>query len=589
VIINTRGSRRRLALTVLTVFAIVTVFIVRLVDIQVVRAAELTAKAEERRTLPVTTYGIRGSIVDANGVVLADSVERFDITASPKNADLETTWMMRDDERVEVPTTEAVQAIADLTGTDANSIYQTLATDRESNFAYLARTVTLDVFKQVRALQIPWVYSELHPARTYPSGAIAGNLVGFIGTDGPLAGTELKQDECLAATNGKSTYESSADGVRLPGSTIVQQEAEDGGTIHMTIDADLQWYAQQVLAQQGAAMGADWATAMIVEVKTGRILAGADWPSVDPNDLDSVGNDERGARIFASPFEPGSVMKVATFASLLDEGKITPTTQVTVPGIYTDGLPEGASLKDSWAHGDLRLTATGVLVNSSNIGTAMLAQKLSTKVRHDDLEAFGFNSDTAVDFLGESSGSVLPIDQTDAITNLTQQFGQGMSATSAQIASLYQTIGNGGVHMPLTLIDGCELPDGTWTQKPSTEATRVVSEYAADTTVQMMEVVATQGSLKNVLQIPGYRVAAKTGTAEVAENGSYGSDRIVSVAGLIPAGDPQYAIVVTFAKPDTMRTSAAAAPAYNAIMKQVIKTFRITPHTNGAPSLPTTW
>lgn len=588
-IINTRGSRRRLALTVLTVFAIVTVFIVRLVDIQVVRAAELTAKAEERRTLPVTTYGIRGSIVDANGVVLADSVERFDITASPKNADLETTWMTRDDVRVEVPTIEAVQAISDLTGTDANTIYQTLATDRESNFAYLARTVTLDVFKKVRALEIPWVYSELHPARTYPSGAIAGNLVGFIGTDGPLAGTELKQDECLAATNGQSTYESSADGVRLPGSTIVQQEAEDGGTIHLTIDADLQWYTQQVLAQQATALGADWATAMIVEVKTGRILSGADWPSVDPNDLDSVGNEDRGARIFASPFEPGSVMKVATFASLLDQGKITPTTQVTVPGIYTEGLPEGASLKDSWAHGDLRLTATGVLVNSSNIGTAILAQKLSTQARHDDLEAFGFNSDTAVDFLGESSGSVLPMDQTDAITNLTQQFGQGMSATSAQIASLYQTIGNGGVHMPLTLIDGCEWPDGTWTQKPSTEATRVVSEYAADTTVQMMEVVANAGSLKDVLKIPGYRVAAKTGTAEVAENGSYGSDRIVSVAGLIPAGDPEYAIVVTFAKPDTMRTSAAAAPAFNAIMKQVIKTFRITPHTDGAPSLPTTW
>jgi len=589
VIINTRASRRRLALTVLTVFAIVAVFVVRLVDIQVVRAADLTADADERRTMQVTTYGVRGSIVDANGVVLADSVERFDITAAPNNANLDDTWLTRDGERVKVPTTEAIQAIADLTGVDANSIYQILATDREAQWAILAPAVTLDVFKKVRALQIPWVYSELHPARTYPSGAIAGNLVGFIGTDGPLAGTELKQDECLAATNGKSTYESSADGVRLPGSTIVQQEAEDGGTIHLTVDADLQWYTQQVLAQQATAMGADWATAMIVEVKTGRILAGADWPSVDPNDLDSVGNDERGARIFASPFEPGSVMKVATFASLLDQGKITPTTQVTVPGIYTEGLPEGASLKDSWAHGDLRLTATGVLVNSSNIGTAILAQKLSTQVRHDDLEAFGFNSDTAVDFLGESSGSVLPMDQTDAITNLTQQFGQGMSATSAQIASLYQTIGNGGVHMPLTLVDGCELPDGTWTQKPSTQATRVVSEYAADTTVQMMEVVATEGSLKNVLKIPGYRVAAKTGTAEVAENGSYGSDRIVSVAGLVPAGDPQYAIVVTFAKPDTMRTSAAAAPAFNAIMKQVIKTFRITPHTNGAPSLPTVW
>jgi cell division protein FtsI (penicillin-binding protein 3) len=589
VIINARGSRRRLALTVFTVFAIVAVFVVRLVDIQLVRAAELTADAEERRTLPVTTYGIRGSIVDANGVVLADSVERFDITASPKNADLEITWMTKDGERAEVPTFEAIQAIADLTGVDPNGIYQALAADRETNFAYLARTVTLDVFKKVRALEIPWVYSELHPARTYPSGAIAGNLVGFIGTDGPLAGTELKQDECLAATNGQSTYEQSADGIRLPGSTIVQQEAQDGGTIHLTIDADLQWYVQQILAQQATELGADWATAMVVEVKTGHIVAGADWPSVDPNDLDSVGNEDRGARIFASPFEPGSVMKVATFASLLDQGKITPETPVTVPGIYTEGLPEGSSIKDSWAHGDLNLTATGVMMNSSNIGTAILAQRLGKQARHDYLEAFGFNSDTAVDFLGESSGSVLPMDQTDAITNLTQQFGQGMSATSAQIASLYQTIGNGGVHLPLTLITGCEHTDGSWTQQPSTDGTRVVSEYAADTTVQMMEVTANEGALKNVLAIPGYRVAAKTGTAEVAENGTYGSSRIVSVAGLVPAGDPRYAIVVTFAKPDTMRTSAAAAPAFNAIMKQVIKTFRITPQTDGAPSLPTVW
>ena len=138
-------------------------------------------------------------------------------------------------------------------------------------------------------------------------------------------------------------------------------------------------------------------------------------------------------------------------------------------------------------------------------------------------------------------------------------------------------------------VDGCERPDGTWTDRPASEGTRVVSEYAADTTVEMMEMTAQEGMIKDIIKIPGYRVAAKTGTAEVAENGSYGNERIVSVAGLIPAGDPQYAIVVTFVKPDTMRTSAAAAPAFNAIMKQVIKTFRITPQTDGAPSLPTTW
>jgi cell division protein FtsI (penicillin-binding protein 3) len=588
-VINVRGTRRRLALTVLIVFAIVGIFVVRLVDIQVVRAQDLNDEAQKRRTIPVTTYGIRGSIVDAKGAVLADSVERFDITASPQNADLEKTFMAKDGDWVEVPTTEAIQAVADLTGADPNTIYQTLAKDRKSNFAYLKKAVTLDVFKKVRALKIPWVYSELHPSRTYPSGAIAGNLVGFIGTDGPQAGTEFQQDGCLGATNGTSTYESSADGVRLPGSTIVETEAKDGGTVHLTIDSDLQWYAQQVLAQQGKSLGADSGSAMIVEVKTGRIMAAADWPSVDPNNVDGVKDGFWGARSFTAPFEPGSVIKVATFASLLDQGLITPTTQLTVPGIYTKGLPEGSSIKDSWAHADLHYTATGVLVNSSNIGTAILSKKLSLQKRHDYLEAFGFNSDTAVDFLYESSGSVLPVDQTDSITNLTQQFGQGMSATSAQVAGLYQTIGNGGVRMPLTLVDGCQWPDGHWTEKPSTEGTRVVSESAADTTVQMMEVVAQQGMVKDVVKIPGYRVAVKTGTAEVAEGGTYGDDRIVSVAGLIPAGDPQYAIVVTFVKPDTMKTSAAAAPAFNAIMKQVIKTFRITPHTKGAPSLPTTW
>lgn len=586
-----RGTRRRLSITVLVVFAIVAVFAVRLVDIQIVRADTLNAEADKRRVLTATTYGTRGSIVDANGVVLADSVERFDITAAPNLVKLDETSMVIDGTRQKVPTAQAIQAIADLTGDDPTVIYATLTADPEAQWARLSKQATLETFRKVKALGIPWIYSEMSPARTYPSGAIGGTLVGFLGTDGPLAGTELTQESCLAATNGTSTYESSIDGVRMPGSTIVEKSPKDGGTVHLTIDSDLQWYAQQALAQQGTALGADWAAATIVEVKTGRIVTAADWPSVDPNDLDTVGADGfgGGSRIFAAPYEPGSIIKPATFAALLDAGKITPSTPVTVPGRYTDGLPAGSSIKDSWAHDVLHLTATGVLMNSSNIGTAILAQNLTKTQRHDSLEAFGFNSETEVKFNGESSGSVLPVDQVDAITNLTQQFGQGMSATNAQIASMYQTLGNGGVRLPLSLVSGCEAPDGTMTEVPSTSGTQVVSQNAADTTVEMMETVASQGALKNVLTIPGYRVAAKTGTAEVAANGSYGSDRIVSVAGLVPAEDPQYAIVVTFAKPDTMRTSAAAAPTFNAIMKQVIKTFRITPSTVPAPALPLTW
>jgi len=579
-------------LTLFAVVAIVGLFVVKLVDIQVVRAAELTAAAEERRSSSVRLLGSRGEIVDANGTVLADSVDRFDITASPRRV-RDVTEIRRDGERVEVPTTEAVAELAALTGTPAADIYAALTADPASDFTYLVKSVTLETFTAVFDLGISWVYSELRPSRTYPRGAIAGNLVGFLGTDGPLAGTELRHQECLEPTQGSATFERSADGVRLPGSLVVTEEPADGGTVHLTIDADLQWFAQQRLAEQAAVVGADWGTAMVVRVATGEIVTAADWPSIDPNDLDSVSADNSGARSFVAPFEPGSIMKPVAFAALLDQGAIAADTQLVVPGRYTNGLPPGEDITDVWSHGDLRMTATGVLMNSSNIGTVMLSERLSLTQRYHYLRAFGFGSPTAVSFLGEhvegNHGRVFTPEEIDSVSAATQMFGQGITATSAQMASLYQTLGNGGVKMPLTLVSGCESPDGTWTDVPVPDGERVVSEYAADTTVNMMETVATQGALRNVISIPGYRIAAKTGTGEVAENGRYGSERIVSLAGLVPADDPEYAIVVTLAKPDTMKSSAAAAPVFNAIMEQVIKTFRVTPSTEPAPDLPLTW
>jgi cell division protein FtsI (penicillin-binding protein 3) len=592
-VINPRGTRRRLALSVLAVFAIVAVFLVRLIDIQVVRAEELRASADERRTSTVTTYGARGRIVDANGTVLASSVDRFDITAAPRLVDplgftrTEAVDGKKVQTKVSLP--EAVAEISAITGVDTTTLLTALTEDPESKFTYLAKAVKLDVFNQVKDLHIPWVYSEPHPSRSYPSGAVAGNLVGFVGTDGPQAGIEATQGACLDETDGTSRYEMSADGVRMPGSEVIEELPTDGGTIVLTIDSDLNWFVQQVLAEQGTALGADWATGMIVRVSDGQIMAAADWPTVDPNDPGTADPGAMGARLFSTPYEPGSIMKPATIASLLDAGKITPSTQITVPGRYTDGLPAGRYIKDSWAHSDLRFTATGVLMNSSNVGVAQLSTRLSASERHAYLDAFGFGHDTPVDFFGESSGSLIPVDQLDPVTSLTQQFGQGMSATTAQIASMYQTIGNDGVRVPLSLVAGCRWPDGTVTQTPDTTGTRVVSAEAASTTVLMMEPMVSQGPLKNILTIPGYRVAAKTGTAEIAENGRYTSDRVISVAGLVPAENPQYAIVVSFVKPDTMKTSAAAAPAFNAIMKQVIKTFRITPSTEPAPTLPLTW
>lgn len=593
--INARGTRRRLALTVVAVFAIVAVFVIRLVDIQIVRAGEISAGAADHRTREVTVHGTRGSIVDANGVVLADSVQRFDITASPRNVDFETTSILRDGERVKVPTSEAIAAIAAITGDDSAKLMaaltDALVENPSSDFAYLSRKVKLDVFEQVRALGIPWVYSELQPARTYPNGAVAGNLVGYIGTDGPLAGIENYLDECLAASDGTTLYEAGADGVALPGTSYAVTEPEDGGTVRLTIDSDLQWYILQALARSGKSLGADWATAWVVRVDDGHVMAAVDWPSVDPNDLNALAPEDMGARSFSAPYEPGSIMKPFTFASLLDAGRLSVGEQFLVPASYTQGLPPGKVITDAWWHGDVRWTAAGILADSSNIGTAMMSTRLSAEKRREYLLGFGFDERTAVGFMGEweEPGRVLELSELDSITNVTQQFGQGMAATSAQVASAYQALGNDGVHMPLTLVEGCERPDGTVTHTPSTEGSRVVSESAARSTVRVMEQVVSQGSLSTIVDFPGYRVAAKTGTAEVARGGVYGDERIVSIAGLVPAEDPEYAVVVTIAKPDTMRTSAAAAPAFETITQQVIKTFRIPPSSGKSPSIPLTW
>jgi cell division protein FtsI (penicillin-binding protein 3) len=490
--------------------------------------------------------------------------------------------------RTEVSVADAIAELSVATGVPVADITSALTEKPDSNFTNVAKSVTLETLQAVRKLGIPWIYDVLHPGRSYPNGTVAGNLVGFIGTDGPQNGLEMTQEACVGSENGRATYERGADGIRIPGSTVTSEDAKDGGTLRLTIDSDFQWYAQQTLAQRSVELGADWGTVVVVRVDDGHIMAVADYPSVDPNNVDGSANTDLGSRAFSSPFEPGSTMKALTVASLIDAGVIDSRTKVTAPG--RRDLGDGQSIKDAWAHSDIRYTAAGVLTNSSNTGTSFLADKLPDKEkRRNYMLKFGLNEKTAVQFQGESSGTVLPTTSWDPVTNYAVQFGQGMTSTSAQMASAYQALGNDGVRMPLTLVEGCEWPDGSVTGQPSEAPVQVVSESAADQTVAMMENVVSQGSLSKELSIPGYRVAAKTGTAEVADGNGYGSDRIVSIAGLVPAEAPEYAIVVTFAKPDTMRTSSAVASTFKKITTQVIKTFRIAPSDGPSPQMPLTW
>lgn len=355
----------------------------------------------------------------------------------------------------------------------------------------------------------------------------------------------------------------------------------------MTIDSDLQWFAQKVIHARATELGAQWATALIVQIDNGHILAAADWPSVDPNNVDGSKVDDMGARLFSSPYEPGSVFKPMTIASMLDQGLTTPYDKFTVPSRFK--VAEGKFISDSFDHGVIQRTTTGILVDSSNIGMNILAKDLGKKERYDILTSFGVGNPTAVSFLGEDPGYIAKPEVVDNVTKFTEIFGQGVTATSAQIASIYQTLGNNGLRMPLTLVAGCEQTDGTLTDQPSTEGVQVISEEAADLTVSMMEAVARRGGLAAPVAVPGYRIAIKSGTAEVARNGVYSDDRIISVAGVAPAENPRYAVVVTYGLPQSERSSYAAASSFAKLMGQTLKYFRVPPSSGKPDNLPIEW
>ncbi|GAA1966691.1 peptidoglycan D,D-transpeptidase FtsI family protein [Agromyces allii] len=599
--ISRHPMRRVLAAGVVLVVLVV-LFVVRLVDIQVVRASALNEQADEvRSTDPIPVYGTRGEIVDRNGIVLADSVMRYDVALSPKNA--KKGPLMREEPdpadpektvRVEVPleqTAAELGAIVGLTGDQVLGIIASeLADDPDSDFAYVAKLVDVDTYEKIRALDIPWVVQYPHPSRSYPNGAVGGNLLGWVGDEGTAqAGLELGQDACLASEDGEVTYiPSLQDWVEIPGTEVVHKQAKDGGKLQLTIDSDLQWEVQRIAEAQRLAVGAEWATVTVMEAKTGKLLAVADVPTVDPNDPAATDSADRGSRTFTAPFEPGSTFKAVTAASLEDAGKANPLSQVIAP--YSYDAPNGANFRDSFYHEDTPYTLTGALIDSSNTATAKFGELLTDQQRFEYMQKFGFGRVSEVGFPAEASGDLNGgPDEWDNQTKYTTMFGQGLTATAVQIASAYQTIANGGVRMPVQLVEGCTDADGE-TTSPDVTGTRVISEQAARETSEMLENVYTQGWLKDDWRIPGYRVAAKTGTAQVPDgNGGYRTEYLVSVSGFAPADDPEFVVSVSIMNAVKMNSSAASAPVFQQVMSQVLKKYRTIPSGAPAPDLPALW
>jgi len=586
------SSKRRVAATVVVLFAIIGLFVVRLVDIQVVRADTLSADSLGNRSVERTVYGSRGEILDANGVVLAGTVMRYDVALSPKNASPFTRTV--DGVETSIPLSQSVAEIGAVVGLSADQVQalitDSLADNPKSDYALVAKKVGVDAFRALYALEIPWLTFTQNPGRVYPNGAVAGNIVGFVSSEGEAqAGLEAGEDSCLASNNGTETYERGADGVRLPESTVTTEPAVDGSDVITTIDSDLQFFVQQVLAEQAQKTGAAWGNVIVQEVKTGKLVAVADYPSVDPNDVSATTNpDDRGSRAFTASYEPGSTFKALTAASVLDAGLATPDSQVVAPYRY---LPEnGANINDSSVHGDLRLTLTGVLIESSNTGMSLFGERLTDQQRYDYMTKFGVGTETESGFPGEDPGILHPAEDWDNQTEYATMFGQGLTTTALQVSSIYQTIANGGVRMPVQLVSGCRAADGTLPEVPAAEGTQVVSASAARDTADMLEMVYQQGWLADTWNIPGYRAAAKTGTAQMPDgNGGYSKGYLVSVSGFAPADDPQYVVSVSLADPVNMNSSAASAPIFQEVMSQVLKKYRAVPSGATAPDLSGTW
>jgi len=577
----TRRTARRMGTVSLIVGIVVAAFMVRLVDIQVVRASELSAESAERRTSTQMLWAERGRILDRNFQALAENADRYDVTASPRH--------VSDFRRggVAVSVMDALAEIEAITGTPAAEMYAAVTTDPESDFAYLSKDATTAQYRQVIDLDIPWVYFERTADRYYPFGSTAGNLTGMMGTDGPLEGVELKWDGCLQAEHGTLTYQHGADYVKLPGTTQISTPPINGGDVVLTIDSDLQWFVLQQLASTGQSLGAQSGSAMVVEVATGEILAAADWPTFDPNDFSNTPQSNLRAATFTSAFEPGSTLKTITMAALLEEGLTYPEEQFEVPATYA--IPGGRYIRNAGGGAAGNLTTTGILSRSSNTGTVILGERISPKTLNKYFTKFGFGQSTSVDFLGEQSGYMQDPDTIDSVTVHTQTFGQGMSSTMAQMASAYQAIANGGEKLPLRMMTGCSQQDGTFDAVDKGDPERVISESTAKTLISMLETVPQGGTLQYRVNVPGYRIAAKTGTAEIAENGVYGNERMISIAGMVPADDPQFVVVVAFVKPQTNRFSYAAAPVFDEIVTHLVKHYRIPP-SSAQPTLPPiTW
>ncbi len=556
-----RQANRRLRLLV-AVFAVVFVAAsVRVAWLQAVKAQTLDhlASSQQREELDITAR--RGAIFDRNGVQLAFGERAITVYANPKQI---------------VDPRDAAIAVGEALGLDAGKLYP-LLTDRSRGFVYLARKADPEKAEALEAQQIAGIGFQPEERRVYPQRALASEVVGYAGTENSgLSGLELQLDDELAGSDGSRTI------VRDPfGRTIDVLDAdqvEDGKDVFLTIDDTIQGHTERVLRRVTARWTAESASAVVLDARTGGILALAVEPSFDANDYPTVAKwDEENLRNRAvtDTYEPGSTFKIVTVGGVLESNLVSPSTKFRLP--YKIPVADRV-IHDALPRGTQTMTVAQILSRSSNVGVVTLAQQLQRDGLNEWIHRFGFGRPTGIDFPGESPGIVLKPEEWSGSTIGNVPIGQGIAVTPIQMAAAYGAIANDGVWLQPHLVDRIE---GSGRVVPKER--RVLSEGTAQELTEMLRGVVEEGS-GTTAQIPGYRVAGKTGTAAKPEpTGGYSDSRYVaSFVGFAPAKHPELVVLVTVDEPrGTIWGGVVAAPAFAEIMEFVLQYLEVPPDVRG--------
>jgi cell division protein FtsI (penicillin-binding protein 3) len=509
--------------------------------LQGVQGASYASQAVSQQTEVVDVPALRGDLLDRRGNKLAASEDAETVYATPYQVKNPPAAAARLAPILKQPKGEVLEALT-----------------AESGFSYVAHKVDLATAAKVEALDIEGIGELPDSRRVYPQGDMAGQVIGAVGSENQgLTGLEAGEESVLGGSEGERRIVRDALGQPIRLETV--HEAEDGEDIQLTLDPVIQQEAERVLAGVGETYEPTGATAIVVDPRSSQVLAMANWPPVDPADLSQVSNEDLMNKATGFNYEPGSTFKAFTVAAALEEKLVTPTTEFTLqPTIQV----ADRTIKDAEERGTETLTVGQILAKSSNVGAVTIGLEVGATKFSKWIEKFGFGEPTGIQFPDEERGIVPSLDQYSGSTMGNLPMGQGLAVTPIQMVAGYSAIANGGILKPPQLVK--RIGEET-IHEP--KGKRVISPQVAAEIREMLEGVLAPGGTASEVSVPGYTLAGKTGTAQVAENGTYSKTKyIASFIGMAPAQDPQFLAAVIVNEPQgEIYGGSVAAPAFGEI------------------------